>query len=171
LSTDSKVLSHLGFMSKVLPVPLTELIAWVGFCTSRPQQDVKYQLWYLDFFGEHPIYNPWIIDKGWQSSSHLRLKSKVLTVPLTDLYAWVGFCTSSPQKGVKYQLWYLDFFWRDPINIPWKSVNGRQSSFSLGVYVKGIARAFNWLMCLGRFLYLKPTAGCQISTLISGFSF
>jgi hypothetical protein len=27
-----------------LPVPLNELIAWVGFCTSSPQQGVKYQL-------------------------------------------------------------------------------------------------------------------------------
>ena len=34
--------------------------------------------------------------------------SKVLHMPLTDLSDWVGSCTSSPQKGVKYQLWYLD---------------------------------------------------------------
>jgi hypothetical protein len=32
------------------------------------------------------------------------LKSKVLPGPLTDISAWVGFCTSSPQQGVKYQL-------------------------------------------------------------------
>jgi hypothetical protein len=31
----------------VFPGPLTDLSAWVGFCTSSPQQDVKYQLWYL----------------------------------------------------------------------------------------------------------------------------
>jgi hypothetical protein len=35
-----------------------------------------------------------------------------LPEPLTDLSAWMGFCTSSPQQGVKYQLWYLDFFGR-----------------------------------------------------------
>jgi hypothetical protein len=40
---------------------------------------------------------------------HLELKSKILLGPSTDLSAWVGFCTSSPQQGVKYQLWYLDF--------------------------------------------------------------
>jgi hypothetical protein len=34
---DGKVLDHLWFMSKVLPVPLTDLSAWVGFCTSSPQ--------------------------------------------------------------------------------------------------------------------------------------
>jgi hypothetical protein len=31
LATDGKVLSHLGFMSKVLSGPLTDLITWVGF--------------------------------------------------------------------------------------------------------------------------------------------
>jgi hypothetical protein len=40
------------------------------------------------------------------------------------------------------------------------------SSWPIGVYVNGIARTFNWLKCLGGFLHLKPTAGCQISTLI-----
>jgi hypothetical protein len=42
----------------------------------------------------------------------------------------------------------------------------RQSSCPLGVSIKGIGRAFNWLKCLGGFLHLKPTAWCQISTLI-----
>jgi hypothetical protein len=37
----------------------------------------------------------------------LGFQSKVFAGPLTDLCAWVGFCTSSPQHGVKYQLWYL----------------------------------------------------------------
>ena len=32
--------------------------------------------------------------------------------------------------------------------------------------VKGIARVFNWLKCLGGIMHLKPTAGCQISILI-----
>ena len=32
------------------------------------------------------------------------------TGPLTDLSAWVGFYTSSPQQGVKCQLWYFEFF-------------------------------------------------------------
>jgi hypothetical protein len=35
----------------------------------------------------------------------------------------------------------------------------------------GIARAINGLKCLGGFLHLKPTAGCQISTLIFDFFF
>jgi hypothetical protein len=45
----------------------------------------------------------------------------------------------------------------------------RQSSWPHVVYVKGIARAFNWLKCLGGFLHRKPTVGCQISTLIFDF--
>jgi hypothetical protein len=45
------------------------------------------------------------------SSDHLGFKSKVLPGPLTDVSAWVGFCTSSPQQGVKFQLWYLIFFY------------------------------------------------------------
>jgi hypothetical protein len=47
---DGKVLAHLGCQSKVLPGPLTDWSASVGFCTSSPQQVVKYQLWYLKFF-------------------------------------------------------------------------------------------------------------------------
>ena len=41
---DGKVLDHLEFKSKVLPVSLTNLSAWVVFCTSSIQQGVKYQL-------------------------------------------------------------------------------------------------------------------------------
>jgi hypothetical protein len=37
LPKDGKVLSHLGFKSKVMPGPLTDLSAWMGFFTSSPQ--------------------------------------------------------------------------------------------------------------------------------------
>jgi len=50
-----------------------------------------------------------------------------------------------------------------------KIAQGRQSYFPLGVEIKGIAWAFNWLKCLSGILHLKPPAGCQISTLIFGF--
>jgi hypothetical protein len=49
---DGKVLAHLRFKSKVLPGPLTDLSACVGFCTSSPQLGVKYQLCYFTFFKE-----------------------------------------------------------------------------------------------------------------------
>jgi hypothetical protein len=35
--------------------------------------------------------------------AHLGFQSKVFPGPLTDLSAWVGFCPSNPQQGVKYQ--------------------------------------------------------------------
>jgi hypothetical protein len=38
---DGKVFAHLEFESKEVPEPLTELSAWVGFCTSSPQQCFK----------------------------------------------------------------------------------------------------------------------------------
>ena len=41
---------------------------------------------------------------------HLGFKSKVFSRPLTYLSALVDVCTSSPQQGVKYQLWYLKLF-------------------------------------------------------------
>jgi hypothetical protein len=100
-------------MSKVLPGPLTDLSACVGFCTSRPQQGVKYQLWYLKCFicegGSLKISHEIYIKDG-KVLAHLGFKSKVFARSLTDLSVWVGFCTSSPQQGVKYQLWYLNFF-------------------------------------------------------------
>ena len=36
MPTDGTVLARLEFMSKVLPGPLTDLSALVGFCTSSP---------------------------------------------------------------------------------------------------------------------------------------
>ena len=74
---------------------------------------------------------PWKIAEGRQIFSHLGLKSKVLSEPLTDLSAWMGFCTSSPQQGVKYQLCYFDF--GEGYKYPIKIVEGRQSSFPLRV--------------------------------------
>ena len=44
LPKDGKVLSHTGFRSNFLLGPLTDLSAWVGFCSISPQQGVKYQL-------------------------------------------------------------------------------------------------------------------------------
>jgi hypothetical protein len=41
--------------------------------------------------------------------------------------------------------------------------------FYTWVYNKGIVRIFKWLKCFGGILHLKPTAGCQISTLLFEF--
>jgi hypothetical protein len=59
----------------------------------------------------------------------------------------------------------------DLYKYPIKIYHRRQSSCSRGDSIKGIVRAFSWLKCLGGFLHLKPTVGCQISTLIFEFSF
>ena len=78
----------------------------------------------------------------------------------------------SPLLPLKYALsypdillWYLDLGGH-PINNPCKIYQGRQSSCPLWSSVKGIARVFNWLKCLGGIMHLKSTAGYQISILI-----
>jgi hypothetical protein len=50
------------------------------------------------------IYFSWNIYRNGKVLDHLRFKSKVFPGSLTDLSAWVGFCTSNPQEGVKYEL-------------------------------------------------------------------
>ena len=72
-----------------------------------------------------------------------------------------------PRKYPDILLWYLDL--GIPYAYPMKNYRRRQSSLPPDVYVKDIARAFNWLKCRGGIMHLKPTAGCQISTLIFGF--
>jgi hypothetical protein len=70
---DGKVLDHLGFKSKVLPGHLTGLSAWVGFYTSSPQQGVKCQLWYFEFFFVEGVGAP-----------HLKFKTSVF-LPLYNM--------------------------------------------------------------------------------------
>jgi hypothetical protein len=85
---------------------------------------------------------------------------------LTEVSGWV----SAPQahsrvSNINFDIWF--FLWKGvSINILCKIYQGRQSSCPFGVSVKGIDRAFNRLKCLGGFVHLKPTAGCQILTLI-----
>ena len=80
---DGKVLAHLEIKSKVLPGPLTDLSAWVGFCTSSPQQGVKYQLCYLNFFVERGVsinFQKKYMKDG-KVLAHLGFNSKVLADP------------------------------------------------------------------------------------------
>ena len=104
MATDDKVLSHLGLRSKVLPGPITDLSIWVDICTSNPHQGVKYQLWYLEFFWGDPINIPWKLATDGKVLSQLGLRSNILSRPLTDSSGFWGYCTSSLQQGVKYQL-------------------------------------------------------------------
>ena len=74
-------------------------------------------------------------------------------------------------SNINFDIWFI-LFWRGvSINILWKIYEGRQIASPLGVSIKGVVRAFNWLKLLVGFLHLKPTVGCQISTLIFEFSF
>ena len=117
--------------------------------------------WFF-FWGNH-INILWKLQTDGKVLPHVGFKSKVLPEYLSDLRTWVGFCTSRLKQGVKYHLWYFDFFLGIPINIPWKIANGPQSSFSLDVQVRGIVRALNGLMvkfcskmsCSGTFRILK----------------
>jgi hypothetical protein len=69
-------------------------------------------------------------------------------------------------SNINFDIWILFCGRGVSINISWKIYQGRQSSCPLGVSIKDIVRVFNWFKCLGGFPHLKPTAGCQISTLI-----
>jgi hypothetical protein len=54
-----------------------------------------------------------------------------------------------------------------PRNMPWAV-----SIYYFDIWIWGtlwITRVFNWLKCLGGVMHLKPTVGCQISTLIFYF--
>jgi len=46
------------------------------------------------------IYFSWDIDRAFDRKKLNKYPMK----NITDLSAWVGFCTSSPQQGVKYRL-------------------------------------------------------------------
>jgi hypothetical protein len=61
-------------------------------------------LWRRSLWKSHEKYI-----KDGKVLAHLGIQSKIWPWPLTDLSAWVGFCISSPQQGVKYQIWYLIF--------------------------------------------------------------
>jgi hypothetical protein len=66
-----------------------QVLSWVS--------NVNY--WGGGGFFKYPLENI----RRQHSSSH-GFKSKVYPMPLTDLSARAGFCTSGPQKGVKYRL-------------------------------------------------------------------
>jgi len=69
----------------------------LDFCTSSPQQGVKCQLQYLEFFWRGGLYK-YTMKNSQRQSGHL-----------TDLSCWVEFCTSNPKQGVQCQPRYLDF--------------------------------------------------------------
>jgi hypothetical protein len=56
----------------------------------------------------------------------------------------VSFCTSNPQQGVKYQLWYLIIFMEEGLyEYPMNNILRTYSSCTLAVSIKGISMTFN----------------------------
>ena len=124
-------------------------------------------LWYLDL-GGHPINNPWQIYQGRQSSCPLWPSVKGIARAFNWLKCLGGIMLLKPTARCQIStLIFENKLWRGvSINIPWKIYQERQSSSPLWISMKGIAQVFNWPKCLCGIMRLKPTAGCQISTLI-----
>ena len=101
---------------------LTEVPEWVSAPQSHSRvSNINFDFW-IFFCGGGSL---WISHdkyiKDGKVHIHLGFQSKILVGPLTDWSAWVGFCTSSPQQSVNYQLLYLYFILRRGVsmNIPW----------------------------------------------------
>ena len=95
-----------------------------GFLHLKPTAGCQISTWIFDFLWRGSLlmsYEKYIKDGKVLAS--LGFQSKELSGPLTDWSARVGFYTSSPQQGVKYQLWYLNFlFWRVLYEYPMKHI-------------------------------------------------
>jgi hypothetical protein len=119
------------------------------------------------FVGD-PIHIPWKITEGRQSSLPLGVYLEGIARAFTWLKWLGGIMHRKPTAGCLISILKFEkTLWRGvSINIPWKIYQQWQSSCPLWAYVKGIARVFNWLKYLGGIMHLKPTSGCQISTLI-----
>ena len=113
---------------------------------------------------------PWKIYQGRQSSCPLGFYIKVIVRVFNWRQCLAGIMNLKPTAGCQRStLMFEKKIWRGiSINIPWKIYKGRQMS-CLGFKINGIAQVFYWLKCLGGIMHLKPTAGCQISTLIFDF--
>jgi hypothetical protein len=87
------------------------------------------------------------------------IEHKMYCLLLTWVYVW----NSSPYfhsrvSNINFDIWIV----LGPYTYPMKNYRRTVKVFA----TRGIARAFNWLMCLGGIMHFEPTSGCQISTLI-----
>ena len=70
----------MGFTSKLLPGPLTDFGAWMGFCTSSPLQGVKYTSWDIwIFFGGVLLKSNEKFPKDGNDFSHWDLDQRFFT--------------------------------------------------------------------------------------------
>ena len=162
---NGKVLAHLGFRSKVVPGPWTDICAWVGFCTSSPQQGVNYHL-------KRQVGKNFAVGiVSWDIYRAHPLSIKKSNPSGQELCCWdffmVGLLHLKPTAGCQIS------------TLTFKNNCGGGGRISHEKFPtakclqmrtwglnKRYFRAFNWLKCLCGFLYLKPTTGCQLSTLI-----
>jgi hypothetical protein len=101
--SNAYVLVHLWYRSRLLPRTLRNISVWVKFHPWSPYQGVIFELlsrvgwrgWVI-----HSLNNSCKIDTG-KVLVHLWLKWKVLSGPMNNLIAWMGFCTWSPEQDVK----------------------------------------------------------------------
>jgi hypothetical protein len=101
--SNAYVLVHLWYRSKLLPRTLRNISVRVKFHPWSPYQGVIFELlsrvgwrgWVI-----HSLNNSCKIDTG-KVLAHLWLKWKVLSGPMNNLIAWMGFCTWSPEQDVK----------------------------------------------------------------------
>jgi hypothetical protein len=138
-------------------------------CDNAPQAHSRVSNINFEFgFGGGAIQIPWIITEGRQSSLPLGVYVKGIARDCNWLKCLGGIMHLKPTAECQISTLIFGFRGR-PYRYPMKFTEERQSSLPLAVYVKDIAGAFNWLKCLGGIMHLKPTGGCQISTLIFGF--
>ena len=110
------------------------------FCTSSPQQDVKCQLRLGRGGGLYNISYQIPIGKV---LAHLEFKWKVLPGSWKYISAWVGFCTSNPHQGVKFQLRFCGV---GSMNISCKIPNGKiLSSAAKHIYHATTFTHMKWL--------------------------
>jgi hypothetical protein len=93
--------------SKVFPGPFTDLSACLGFCTSIPQQGVKYQLWYLKKkIMEGSLYK-YSMKNILRTAKFLPTFGYFKGIPLDIFFYGIFIETPPPQFVFKYQNWYF----------------------------------------------------------------
>jgi hypothetical protein len=90
---------------------------------------------------------------------------------ITRVFNWLkclgGIMHLKPTPGCQISILIFEKkLWRGSLWISHTNKSRTAKFLPTFIYVKGVARVFNWHMCLGGIMHLKTTAGCQISTLI-----
>jgi hypothetical protein len=151
---------------------ITRFFNWLkclgGIMHLKPTAGCQISTFILEFGKGVSINIPWKIYQGRQSSCPLGVQIKGIARVINWLKYLGEMMHLKPTAGchISTLIFEKKIVEGGLYPHPLKNISRTQSSCPLGVYVKGIARFFNWLKCLGGILHLKPTAGCWITTLI-----